>query len=147
MKVILLQDIANAGKQGDVISVADGYARNYLLPRQLATVAKGGPLKDLQTKKLLEERRGEKLFHAAQEQQTALADKTVTLKAKTGAGKLYGRITSQDIADAIANDLGVVVDKRKIGLESPIKAIGEYELPLKLHRDITTSIKVEIVAA
>jgi large subunit ribosomal protein L9 len=146
MKVILLQDIKDAGKQGDVLAVADGYARNYLFPRKLAVEAIGGALKNLQAKHANEERRSEKLLHQAQEQQTALTDKSVTLTAKSGAGKLYGRITSQDIADAIAKDLGIKLDKRKISLESPIKAIGEYEIPLKLHRDVSIPIKVAVVA-
>ena len=146
MKVILLQDIKDAGKQGDVIAVSDGYARNFLFPRKLATEAAGGALKNLETKKALEERRSEKLLQQAQRDQSALENKTVTLQAKSGAGKLYGRITSQDIADAITRDLGVKVDKRKIGMESPIKAIGEYDIPLRLHRDVTVPIKVAVVA-
>jgi large subunit ribosomal protein L9 len=146
MKVILLQDIVNSGKQGDVISVADGYARNYLFPRKLAVEAAGGALKNLQSKLALEGRRGEKLLQQAQHQLEKLESKTVILRAKTGAGKLYGRITNQDIADAILQDLGVKIDKRKVNLESPIKSVGEYDVPLKLHRDITVPIKVSVVS-
>ncbi len=146
MKVILLQDIKDSGKQGEILTVSDGYARNYLFPRKLAVEAAGGALKNLETKKALEERRGEKLLTQAQTQQAALLDKTVTLHARSGAGKLYGRITSQDIADAIAKDLGIKVDKRKVNLDSPIKAAGEYEVPLRLHRDVTVPIKVAVVA-
>ncbi len=146
MKVILLQDIKETGKQGDVIAVSDGYARNYLFPRKLATEAAGGALKNLEIKKALEERRGEKLLQQAQREQATLENKTVTLHAKTGAGKLYGRITSQDIADAISRDLGVKIDKRKVGVEAPIKALGEYDVPLRLHRDVTVPIKVAVVA-
>jgi large subunit ribosomal protein L9 len=145
MKVILLQDIKNTGKQGDVITVADGYARNYLFPRKLAVEAAGGALKNLEAKHAIEGRRTEKLLQQAQSQQNKLENKTVTLHAKTGAGKLYGRITSQDIADAISNDLGVKIDKRKVNLDNPIKSVGEYEVPLKLHRDITIPIKVAVV--
>jgi large subunit ribosomal protein L9 len=146
MKVILLQDIKDSGKQGDVVSVSDGYARNFLFPRKLAVEAAGGELKNLQAKQALESRRSEKLLHQAQAQQTSLLEKTVTLTAKSGAGKLYGRITSQDIADAISKDLGVKLDKRKVNLANPIKAIGDYEVPLKLHRDVTVPIKVSVVA-
>jgi large subunit ribosomal protein L9 len=146
MKVILLQDIKDAGHQGDVINVADGYARNFLFPRKLAVEAVGGALKNLQAKHANEERRSEKLLHQAQEQQAALTDKTVSITAKSGAGKLYGRITSQDIADSIAASLGIKVDKRKVSLESPIKSIGEYEIPIKLHREVTVPIKVMVVA-
>jgi large subunit ribosomal protein L9 len=140
-----MQDIANSGKQGEVISVADGYARNYLFPRKLAVEAAGGALKNLLTKQALEERRSEKLLQQAQQQQSKLESKTVTLHAKTGAGKLYGRITNQDIADAILRDLGVKIDKRKVNLENPIKAVGEYDVPLKLHRDVTVPIKVAVI--
>ncbi len=137
--------IKSAGKQGDVIAVADGYARNYLLPRKLAVEAAGGALKNLETKRVLEERRGEKLLQEAHAQQTALEGKTVILHAKTGAGKLYGRITNADIADAISREFGVKIDKRKVTLESPIKSTGEFEVPLKLHRDITVPVKVSVV--
>ena len=146
MKVILLQDIKDAGKQGDVITVSDGYARNYLYPRKLAVEAAGGALKNLQVKQALESRRSEKLLQQAHDQEANLSEKTVTLTAKTGAGKLYGRITNQDIADAILKDLGVKLDKRKVNLNIPIKSIGDYEVPLKLHRDVTVPIKVSVVA-
>ena len=146
MKVILSQDINNAGKQGDVITVSDGYARNYLFPRKLAVSAAGGALKNLEVKKALEERRGEKLLAGAEAMKASLSEKTLTLKARTGAGKLYGRITAQDIADAVERDLGVKLDKRKISLVNPIKSLGEYEVPLKLHRDVTTALKVSVQA-
>jgi large subunit ribosomal protein L9 len=145
MKVILLQDITSTGKQGEVITVADGYARNYLFPRKLAVAAVGGAMKNLEIKHALEERRSGKLLQQAQDQQTSLENKTVTLHAKTGAGKLYGRITNADIAEAIERDLGVKIDKRKVNLQTPIKAVGEYEIPLKLHRDISVPIKVAVV--
>ena len=145
MKVILSQDIKNSGKQGDVITVSDGYARNYLFPRKLAVSAEGGALKNLEVKKALEERRSEKLLTSAEATKVSLSEKTLTLKARTGAGKLYGRITAQDIADAVERDLGVKLDKRKISLLNPIKALGEYEVPLKLHKELTLPVKVSVV--
>ena|SRR5579883_789549 len=145
MKVILLQDIQHTGKQGDVITVADGYARNYLFPRKLAVEAAGGALKNLEIKHALEQKRDEKILQQAEAARGKLEDKTVTLRAKSGAGKLYGRVTAQDIADAIEKELGVKLDKRKVNLVDPIKALGEYDVPLKLHRDVTVPLKVNVV--
>ena len=145
MKVILLQDVKNTGKQGDVVTVADGYGRNYLFPRKLATAAAGGALKNLELKHALEERRDEKIRTGAEAIKTTLEDKTITVYAKSGAGKLYGRITSQDIAEQIEKDFGVKLDKRKVHLNTPIKSVGEYEVPLKLHKEITIPVKVAVV--
>ena len=147
MKVILLQDIKNAGKQGDIISVSDGYARNYLFPRKLAVEAEGGALKNLLAKKALEERRDEKIAQQAQKDRQSLEGKTVSIKARSGEGKLYGRITTQDIADAIGRDLGVKLDKRKISLLDPIKQLGEYSVPVKLHRDVVVDVKVAVTSS
>jgi len=147
MKVILLQDIKDTGKQGEIITVNDGFARNYLFPRKLAVAAEGGALKNLEAKKALEERRAEKIIQQAEKDKEALAGKSVTILARSGAGKLYGRITTQDIADAISKDLGVKIDKRKIVLLDSIKAIGGYTVPVKLHRDISVDVVVTVAAA
>lgn len=148
MKVILMQDIADQGKQGDVVNVSDGYARNYLFPRKLAVEAAGGALKNLQAKHALEERRTEKLLQEAERTAEQLRDKTVTLSVRAGEkDRLYGRVTAADIAEAAKKNLGVTLDKRKVGLLDPIKALGEYEVPIKLHRDITVPLKVAVVAA
>ena len=147
MKVILLQDIANQGKQGEVVTVADGYARNYLYPRKLAIEAAGGALKNLQTKHALEERRTERMRSDADRTAEQLSDKTVTLTVKAGQNsRLYGRITAGDIAEAVERDLSIKLDKRKVGLLDPIKAVGEYDVPIKLHRDVTVPLKVAVVA-
>jgi large subunit ribosomal protein L9 len=147
MKVILLQDIEHQGKQGEVVTVADGFARNYLLPRKLAVEAGGGALKNLQAKLALEERRTEKLLQAANVTAGLLNEKTVTLRVKAGDNsRLYGRVTASDIAEAVARDLSIKLDKRKIGLLDPIKAVGEYDVPIKLHRDVTVPLKVAVVA-
>lgn len=147
MKVILMQDIANQGKQGEVVLVADGYARNYLFPRKLAVEAAGGAMKNLQAKQALEDRRTEKLRTEADHTAEQLQDKTVTLTVKAGENsRLYGRVTAADIAEAVARDLSVKLDKRKVGLLDPIKAVGEYEVPIKLHREVTVPLKVAIVA-
>jgi large subunit ribosomal protein L9 len=147
MKVILMQDVAHQGKQGDIITVADGFARNYLFPRKLAVEAAGGALKNLQIKLALEERRTEKLRQDADRAAEQLHEKTVTLRVRAGENsRLYGRVTAADIAEAAARDLGVKLDKRKVGLLDPIKAVGEYDVPIKLHRDVTVPLKVAVVA-
>ncbi len=147
MKVILLQDIAHQGKQGEVVTVADGYARNYLYPRKLAIEAAGGALKNLQSKHALEERRTERMRSDADRTAEQLNDKTITLTVKAGQNsRLYGRITAGDIAEAVERELSVKLDKRKVGLLDPIKAVGEYDVPIKLHRDVTVPLKVAVVA-
>jgi len=147
MKVILLQDIANQGKQGEVVTVADGYARNYLYPRKLAIEAAGGALKNLQAKHDLEERRTERMRAEADRTAEQLGDKTITLTVKAGQNsRLYGRITAADIAEAVERDLSIKLDKRKVGLLDPIKAVGEYDVPIKLHRDVTVPLKVAVIA-
>ena len=146
MKVILTQDIAQQGKQGDVLTVADGYARNYLFPRKLAVEAAGGALKNLEMRQAQDERRTEKLRQQADRTAEMLLDKTVTLRVKAGENnRLYGRVTAADIAEAAEASLGVKLDKRKVGLLDPIKAIGEYEVPIKLHKDVTVPLKVAVV--
>lgn len=147
MKVILLQDIEHKGKQGDVVSVADGYARNYLYPRKLAIEAGGGALKNLQAKNAQEERKTEKLRADADRTAELLTDKTITLTVKAGENsRLYGRVTAADIAEAVEKDLAVKLDKRKVGLLDPIKTVGEYDIPIKLHREVTVPLKVAVVA-
>ena len=147
MKVILLQDIEHQGKQGDVVTVADGYARNYLYPRKLAIEAAGGALKNLQAKHAQEERRTEKLRADADSTAALLTDKTITLTVKAGENsRLYGRVTAADIAEAVEKDLSIKLDKRKVGLLDPIKAVGEYDIPIKLHREVTVPLKVAVVA-
>lgn len=146
MKVILTKDIANQGKQGDVLVVADGYARNYLFPRRLAVEAAGGAMKNLQLREAQEERRAEKLRQEADKIAEQIGEKTVTLRVKAGQNdRLYGRVTAADIAEAAEKTLGIKLDKRKVGLLDPIKAVGEYEIPIKLHRDVTVPLKVAVV--
>jgi large subunit ribosomal protein L9 len=148
MKVILQQDIVKVGKEGEIVTVADGYARNYLFPRNLAVEASGGALKTVQLRQAQEEKRGEKLLAQATQAKEKLEGKTVTITAKAGTGdRLYGSITAQDIADAAQKSLGVAVDKRKIQMTDPIKSMGTHTVPVKLHRDITVPLTVEVVRA
>lgn len=146
MKVILQQDIEKVGRDGEVVTVADGYARNYLFPRKLAVQAVGGALKNVQMRQAQEERRSEKLRTEAEQARTQLEGKTVEITARAGAGdRLYGSITAQDIAQAIRARLGVTVDKRKVQLKDPVKTMGRHTVAVKLHRDITVPVTVEVV--
>ena len=148
MKVILIKDVAKVGKEGEVLTLSDGYARNYLLPRGLAQEAAGGALKQFEQLKATEERKNAKLLSDAEKAQIALDGKTVKIAVKTGAGdRLYGSITAADIAEAVKSGAGVSVDKRKVQLMDPIKGLGTFTVPIKLHRDITVPVTVEVVKA
>lgn len=148
MKVILHKDLVKVGKEGDVVVVADGFARNYLLPRAIAVPATAGALKSIQLRHALEERRSEKMRATADHSAAALEGKSVSITARVGAGdRLYGSITSQDIATAIHGILGVTVDKRNIQMIDPIKALGTFTVPVKLHREVTVPVTVEVVKA
>lgn len=146
MKIILRQDIKGVGKADDVITVSPGYARNYLFPRNLAVEATDSFLAERQKKHDVIDRKGEKLLGAAQGVAGKLTEKTFTIQAKAGTGsKLYGSVTSQDIADAIKAQAGVDIDKRKIHIADPIKTAGTHSVPVRLHRDVGVDVNVEVV--
>jgi len=148
MKVILQQDIANLGKEGDVVEVADGYGRNYLLPRRLAVAATSGNLRDLKNQLAAEQRKSERARHEAASLGEKLKDVTVTIKARVGAGtKLYGSVTSHDIVEALEAQHQIALDRRKIHLDEPIRSLGSYTIPVKLQRGISVNLGVEVVAA
>lgn len=146
MKVILLKDVPGQGKRGDVINVAEGYARNYLLPRNLASEASQRKIKelsDLQQKNAL---KGEKLRQEAQELAARLENITVVVKTKAGeGGKLFGSVNNKDICDAMVLQHRIQLDKKKVALKEPIKQLGEYSAVAKLHPDVHAEIKVKVV--
>jgi len=147
MKVILLKDVNGLGKAGNVVNASDGHARNYLIPRGMAKEATEGGIKSIQLQKASEEKRKQNEVAKAQ----ALADKisglTVLLKGKAGEGrKLFGSITSKDIAAAMTNQHKIDLDKRKIQLENPIKELGTTIVEIKIYHEITAKLKVEVVA-
>ncbi|MDR0570121.1 MAG: 50S ribosomal protein L9 [Clostridiales Family XIII bacterium] len=145
MIVILLKDVKDLGKSGDVVKVSDGYARNMLLPRGMAAQATDGNIRSLEKqKKVLEEQRQRDL-QAAQAQAEKIGKLTVEILTKSGeSGRLFGSITSKDIADAIKRQHGVDLDKRKILLESPIKTIGETSVEIKLYPEVSATVKVDV---
>ena len=143
MKVILLADVKGQGKKNDVIEVSDGYAKNFLIPRKLAKVADAQSLNDVKVKEAARAYRIETERKEAQ----ALAERLKTLQVKIPAssgadGRLYGSVTSKDIAERLQADHKITVDKRKLVLTDPIKAYGKYEVEVKLYPEVTGKIYV-----
>jgi large subunit ribosomal protein L9 len=142
MKVIFLQDVPQLAQAGQVKEVADGYARNYLIPRKLAALAQPKAVSQIEIKARKMEAH---LTAELQELAGQLEGKEVSLRAKAGAKeKLYGSITSADIAAELKNVTGLEIDKRKIGLEEPIRQLGNYEVVIKLGKDIAPTIRVTV---
>ena len=148
MKVILMQDVKGKGKKGQMMEISDGYARNYLLPRKLAVEATADAVN---TKNMNDKAAAEK---AAKERAEAveiskkLRDMTLTVAAKGGgAGKLFGSVTNQEIADALKANAGITLDKRKIVISDPIKNVGTYTVQCKLGYEITAPLTVKIIEA
>lgn len=145
MKVILTKDVKGQGKSGDVINVSDGYANNFLIKKGLAVLANNENMNVLNNKIKAEEHRKEVELENAKETDKKLSGKEVTISSKAGeGGKLFGAVTSIDIADAIEKDLKVKVDKRKIVMKDNIKSVGVYEVEIKIHKDVISKIKVNI---
>ena len=147
MKVILQADVKGTGKKGQVFEVADGYARNCLFPKKLAIEATTGNVQDITHKKTLEDRKKSKENEAAVELAGKLNALLIEVKTKTGeGGRLFGSVTSKEIADALKKQHGFEVDKRKLEIKEPIKALGTYEVPVKIHPDVIATLKVYVVA-
>ncbi len=145
MKVILRQDHETLGKLGEVVTVRDGYARNYLLPRKIAYVATPGKLRAIDEEKKQVELRTKKELKIAQQVGQSMQFITLTLTAKSGTeGKLFGSITTMDIASALKAQK-FDVDKRSIELEEPIKNLGTYPVTVKLHTDVKVTVNVKVV--
>ncbi|OIJ17019.1 50S ribosomal protein L9 [Anaerobacillus alkalilacustris] len=145
MKVIFLQDVKGKGKKGEIKNVSEGYARNYLLPNKLASEATSGNLKTLEVKKQGEEKRAEEKLNEAKAYKDELEKLTVEIKAKSGeGGRLFGAVTSKQIADTLGK-MKKKVDKRKIELDEPIRALGYTNVPVKLHPEVTATIKVHVI--
>lgn len=147
MKVILKQDVKNLGKKGELVNASDGYARNYLFPRGLATEANASAMNDFNNKE------NAKKYHKQQEIDAAKADaakldgKTFKLTAKAGAnGKLFGSVTAKDVSAVIKTDLGLDIDKRKISVED-IKQFGTYEAEIKVYQGVSAKIYVQVSEA
>ncbi|TFH60924.1 MAG: 50S ribosomal protein L9 [Gemmatimonadales bacterium] len=145
MRIVLRTDVESVGRRGEVVKVADGYARNYLLPKKLALEATPGNLKRIKQERRVQE------VHEAKEKQEAealaarIAQLSCTAVRKVGENEvLYGSVTGADVAELLEKE-GFSLDKRKILLEEPIKSLGIYEVPIKLHPQVTASVKVWVV--
>lgn len=146
MKVILLKDVNKLGRQGDLVDVADGYARNYLMPNNLAKEATKGNVKQLKHERKAIEKKEQQELENAKKLAKDLSNKVIELKAKSGQqGKLFGSVTTKDIAEALKKQHNVAVDKRKIQLQDAIKTLGTYEVNVKLAPEIEAKIRVRVV--
>jgi len=145
MKVILKEDVKNLGSMGSIVNVAEGYARNYLIPRNLAAEASLKNIKRLEHEKNIILEKAKKIKKTADDLASKLSSITLSIEATAGEdGKLFGSVTAMDIADALSKQ-GIEVDKRKITIEDePIKRLGKYNVYIKLHPEITVSINVEV---
>jgi len=146
MEVILREHVDNVGRRGEIVKVADGYARNYLLPRKLALPVTPGNLKHIERERARFDAEDAGERQAAEAVASRLAGLEITITRKVGETEaLYGSVTAADIAESLAA-LKFELDKRKIQLHEPIRRLGEYDVPIKLHRDVVTPIKVKVVA-
>lgn len=146
MKVILLKDVKGSGKAGDTLNVADGYARNFLLAKGLAVEANAKNLNELAGKKASAQHKLD--VEKAENEKTAaeIGGKAVVIKARAGqGGKLFGAVTTANVADAIKEQLGGVVDKKKISLSSDIKAFGDYTATVKMTQGVSCTVTVKVV--
>lgn len=146
MKVILNKTVPKVGKEGDVVTVADGYARNYLFPRGLAILAERRQVDALQKRNARVEAKTAELKTSAEGVKEQLDGKAVRIEGKVGAsaGKLFGAVTSQDVVDAIKAQLGVQLDKKQVALIEPIKKLGKHSILLDLHRSVDAHVTVDV---
>ncbi|MCA1552855.1 MAG: 50S ribosomal protein L9, partial [Chloroflexi bacterium] len=145
IKVLLTKDVEQLGKAGELKRVARGYARNYLFPRGLATVPTEGAMRQVEIISKAEAKRGAKLSADARATAEKMSATPLEFTAKVGEqGRLYGSITSQDIADALSQKLGAEVDRRKIELAEPLKQVGEHTVNVRLYGDVAANVKVTI---
>ena len=145
MKLILREDVYNLGKSGELVAVKNGYARNYLLPRNLAMLANATNVRQLEHEKQVIELRQQKMKGGAVEQAKKLEAVTVKISRKVGEqDKLFGSVTALDIAESLAA-AGHKIDRRLIHMPEPIRAVGQYEIELRLHREVVAKIKIEVV--
>lgn len=148
MKVILIQDVKKLGKSGEIIDVNDGYARNYIIPQKLGIEANNKNLNDLKLKKKNEEKIARQQLEEAKELAERIGENTVTVKMKAGeGGKVFGSVSSKEIAEAAKAQCNIEIDKKKIQLAEAIKSFGMYEVGIKLHSQVTATLKVKVEEA
>ena len=145
MKVILLEDVKSLGKKGEIIDANDGYARNFLLKKNLGVEATKKNLNDLKLKNAHDEKRRQEIFDEARAMADSFKDKSIRISIKTGGnGKAFGAVSGKEIAAEMKAQLGIEIDKKKLVLSAPLKYEGSFDVPIKLHPKVTGSIKVII---
>ena len=148
MKIILLQDEKKLGKKGDIIEASDGYARNYILPKKIGVEATAKNMNDLKLQKANEDKRAKEQLEAAKALAAELESKQVILKIKAGeGGKAFGSVSSKEIAEAYMSQHNLELDKKKIQLQESLKNFGAYEVPIKLHPQVTAKLNVKVTEA
>jgi large subunit ribosomal protein L9 len=148
MKLILTQSVEKLGKPGEIVTVADGYGRNFLLPRQFAIPANKGNLKQAERLAAEHEKREAKIRTDAESVAARIAASPITITARVGQDttKLYGSVTASDIAEALQTQAEIEVDRRRIQLDEPIRSLGEYVVPIRLHENVTGEIRLTVAA-
>jgi large subunit ribosomal protein L9 len=147
VRVVLREDVENLGRKGDLLEVADGYARNFLVPRGLAMKATAGVARQAEAMRRNRETREVRDRAHAEELAQRLTGMRIEVKARAGeGGKLFGSVTATDIADAVLAQAEVELDRRRIGLADPLKELGPVEVPVRLHTDVEAVLSVEVVA-
>lgn len=145
MEIILLQDVKTLGKKGEIVKVNDGYARNFILPKNLGIEATNKNLNDLRLKKANDERVQQELLEEAKQLGKKIEEKPVTLQIKAGeGGKTFGSISTKEIAVAVTGQLGFDIDKKKMILSEAIKSIGTHIVTVKVHKDVTAKLTVKV---
>jgi len=148
MRVVLRDDVDNLGKKGDLVDVADGYARNFLVPRGLALKASAGSQKQADAMRRNRDARERRDREAAQALAAQFEGRTISIKARAGGeGRLFGSVTAADIAEAVQKQTGAEIDRRKLTLDEPLKEIGGVDLQVRLHPDVVATFHVEVEAA
>lgn len=145
MKVILLEEVKTLGKKGQIVDVNDGYARNFILKKKLGLEATSTNLNNLKLQKANDEKIAKEILEKAKEFGEELAKLTVVVKMKAGeGGRVFGSVSSKEIAEEAKKQFGVEIDKKKIVMEEPIKSFGAFELPVKLHPEVTAKLRVKV---
>ena len=147
MQVVLLKDVPKLGAKGDIVNVTEGYARNFLYPRNLASPASEGKLKEISNQRQAQADKKQKQEAEAKEMAAKISNLTVVLKAKVGeGGRLFGAISNKDIADGLKKQHGYDIDKKKIVLKEPIKNLGSHKITIKIHPVAQAEIDVQVTA-
>lgn len=145
MKVILLQDVKSLGKKGEIVTVSDGYARNMILPKKLGVEATGKNLNDLKLQNKHADKVAQEQYEAAQDLAEHLKDQIVTVTIKAGeGGRTFGSVSTKEISAAVKKQLDLDLDKKKMVLHDPIRSLGTFEVPVKLHPKVTATLRIKV---